>query len=72
MGQEVLCIVVKYWDQELCKVVTRFFVMPVCNIGIAQALFDAIKSEFDSHSILWSNVVGFASDTARLVHTITF
>ena len=36
---------VKYWDQELCKVVTQFLSMPVCNIGTAQALFDAIESE---------------------------
>ena len=47
----------------MCKVVTRFLAMPVCNIGTAQALFDAIESEFDSHSISWINVVSFASDT---------
>ena len=57
----------KYRDQELCKVVTRFLAMPVCNIGTAQALFDAIESEFDSYSIPWSNVVGFASDTASVM-----
>ena len=60
-------IMVKYWDQELCKVVTRFLAMPVCNISTAQALFDAIESEFDSYSIPWSNVVGFASDIASVM-----
>ena len=51
----------------MCKVFTRFLAMPVCNIGTEQALFDAIESEFDSHSIPWSNVVGFASDTASVM-----
>ena len=41
--------------------------MPVCNTGTAQALCDAIESEFDSYSIPWSNVVGFVSDTVSVM-----
>ena len=65
--KKYLAIMVKYWDKELCTVVTRFLAMPVCNIATAQALFDAMEAELDSRSIPWSNVIGFASDTASVM-----
>ena len=33
-----LAILVSLWDDELCKPVTRFLDMPVCNIGTAAKL----------------------------------
>ena len=61
--RKYFAIMVKYWDKKLCTVVTRFLAMSVCNVATAQALFDAMEGELNSHSIPWCNVIGFASDT---------
>lgn len=37
-------ILVCLWDDELGKPVTKFLHMPVCNIGTADKLFEAIDS----------------------------
>ena len=46
---------------------TRFLDMPVCNIGTAYILFEAIERALDERNISWSNVVGFESDTANVM-----
>ena len=37
-------ILVDLWDDQLGRPVTRFLHMPVCNIGTANKLFNAIDS----------------------------
>ena len=41
--------------------------MPVCNIGTADKLFDAIDSTLQERNIPWCNVVGFESDTTNVM-----
>ena len=41
--------------------------MPVCNIATSDVLFTAIEKEFGSRKIPWSNMVGYASDTASVM-----
>ena len=58
---------VRLWDDFKQKAVTRFLAMPVCNISTAEALFNAIENELESHNIPWENVVGYASDNASVM-----
>ena len=60
-------ILVRLWDDQLGKPATRFLHMPVCNIGTADKLFDAIDSTLEERKIPWSNVVGFESDTTNVM-----
>ena len=46
---------------------TRFLAMPVCNVATAQILFDALAHELQSRDIPWSNMIGFASNTASVM-----
>ena len=41
--------------------------MPVCNTSTAEALFDALEKELAAKAIPWSNLVGYASDTASVM-----
>ena len=65
--KKYFAIMVRYWDDCLDKVVTRFLAMPVCNIASGQSLFDALEAELSSRLIPWKNVVGFASDSASVM-----
>ena len=60
-------ILVRLWDDQLGRPVTRFLHMPVCNIGTADKLFNAIDSTLDERKIPWCNVVGFESDTTVMM-----
>ena len=40
-----LAILVRLWDDELGKPVTRFFDMPVCNIGRVEVIFNRIAGK---------------------------
>ena len=48
----------------LAKVVTRFLDAPVCNIATGETLFTALSQV---RNIPWSNVIGFASDSASVM-----
>ena len=60
-------ILVCLWDDQLGRPVTRFLHMPVCNIGTADKLFNAIDSTLEERKILWCNVVGFESNTTNVM-----
>ena len=60
-------IMVRYWDKVAQQPVTRFLCMPVCNIATAQSLFNAIEEAFESRNIPWTNMIGYASDTASVM-----
>lgn len=60
-------ILVRLWDENVGKPVTRFLDRPICNIGTADKLFEAIDTALDERKIPWSNVVGFESDTANVM-----
>ena len=57
---------VQLWNEAARQPVTRFLAMPVCNIATAEALFDALAKELESRNIPWTNLVGYASDTASV------
>ena len=59
-------IMVRLWNEAAHQPVTRFLAMPVCNIATAEALFDALAKELESRNIPWTNLVGYASDTASV------
>ena len=62
-----LAILVRLWDDELGKPVTRFLDMPVCNIGTAATLFERINASLEERSVPWANVVAFESDTTNVM-----
>ena len=41
--------------------------MLVCNVATAQTLFDVLAHELESHNVPWTNIIGFASDTASVM-----
>ena len=67
MTKLTISILVRYWDKEAEQPVTIFLCMPVCNIATAEAHFTVIEKEFGSRKIPWSNMVGYASDTASFM-----
>ena len=60
-------ILVRLWDENLGKPMTRFLDMPVCNIATGEKLFDLIDKSLSDRHIPWTNVVGFESDTANVM-----
>ena len=49
------------------QAITRFLVMPICNIATAEKLFEALNTTMENHGLQWNNVVGFASDSASVM-----
>ena len=58
---------VRFWSNELNKVVLRFLDAPVVNIATGETLFQAIAQVLEARSIPWRNVIGFASDSASVM-----
>ena len=63
----LLYILVHYCDQSQCQAVARFLALPECNIATAEALFESLSNEIESHGIPWSNMIGYASDSASVM-----
>ena len=60
-------VLVKYWDDKVNHVATRFLAMPVCNIATAEKMFEALNEVMEENIIPWENVVGYTSDTANVM-----
>ena len=60
-------IMVRFWDEQIRKVATRFLDAPVCNIATGETLFNALASVLETRNIPWKNVIGFASDSASVM-----
>ena len=58
---------VRFWDESAHSAISKFLAMPVCNVAIAQAMFDGLSKELECHKIPWSNVIGYTSDTASVM-----
>lgn len=41
--------------------------MSVCNVATAETLFNALEQELVKRAIPWSNVTGYASDSASVM-----
>ena len=60
-------VMVRFWDEQLRKVVTRFLDAPVCNIATGETLFIALADTLKTRQIPWKNLIGFASDSASVM-----
>ena len=60
-------IMVRFWDEQIRKVATRFLDAPVCNIATGETLFNALAGVLETRNIPWKNVIGFASDSASVM-----
>ena len=60
-------ILVRLWDEDLGKPMTRFLNMPVCNSATGERLFNLIDETLTDKDIPWSNVVAFESDTTNVM-----
>jgi hypothetical protein len=60
-------ILVRFWDKNQEKPVTRFFDMPISNIADAATLFNHIDTALSTRGVPWANVVGFESDTTNVM-----
>ena len=58
-------ILVRLWDENLRKPMTRFLDMPVCNSGTGERLFSLIDESLKNRNIPWSNVVAFESSRVK-------
>ena len=67
MDKKYFAIMVRFWHEAARQPVMRFLAMPVCNIATAEVLFNALAQELESRNIPWSNVIGYASDTASIM-----
>ena len=67
LDKKYFAIIVRYWDECLGKVVTRFLAMPVCNIATGQSLFNALEAELSSRLIPWEKAIGYALDSASVM-----
>ena len=67
VDRKFFAILVRYWDQSQRQAVTRFLALPVCNIATAEALFESLSNEIESRGIPWSNMIGYASDSASVM-----
>ena len=65
--KKYFAVLVRYWDNQVHHVLTRFLAMPVCNRATAANMFDTLTIVMEEHDIPWENVVGYASDTANVM-----
>ena len=56
-----------FFDDNLGRVVCRFYGLPVCNIATGQTLFELIEDAFTKDNIPWGNLLGFGSDGASVM-----
>lgn len=62
-----LCVVVRYYDESLMKVTSRFFSLIDVARGDADTLFEVLKVELDKDMVTLKNIVGYASDGANVM-----
>ena len=62
-----LCVVVRYFDESLNRVSTRFFSLIDVPRADAATLFDSFKHELEEDKVPLSNIVGYASDGANVM-----
>ena len=67
MDKKYFAVLVRYWDDKVNHVATRFLAMPVCNTATSEKLFDALNEVMEEYQIPWKNVIGYASDTANVM-----
>ena len=65
MEDKNCAILVRLWDEKHSKPMTRFLDMPICNIGTADKLFEAIDCTMKERRIPWSHGVVFESATTH-------
>ena len=65
--RKIFAIMVRYWDESERCAITKFLTMPVCNVATGENMFNALSMEMYSRNISWSNVIGYASDTASVM-----
>ena len=58
---------IRFWDEQIRNVATRFLDAPVCNITTGETLFNALAAVLETHYIPWNNVIGFTSDSASVM-----
>lgn len=46
---------------------TQFLDAPVCNIATGETLFKALADSLEARQIPWKNLIGFASDSTRVM-----
>ena len=63
----MLVILVRVYDEDTYRISTRFLAMPVCNIGIAENILNALNKVFIDRNISWKNCIGYASDNANVM-----
>ena len=67
VDKKYFAVLVRYWDDNVNHVATRFLAMPICNIATAEKMFEALNKVMEENEIPWENVVGYASDTANVM-----
>ena len=48
---KILAILVRIYDEDIYRISTRFLAMPVCNIGTAENIFNALNEVFIPYTI---------------------
>lgn len=46
-GDKFLAVLVRVYDQTVCRVSTLFLGMPVCNIVTSEAIFNTLNTLFE-------------------------
>ena len=61
------CLMVRYFDDGVSSVVTKFYQMVTVNTANAQNLYDAVRTQFETDNVSFSNLLGFGSDGASVM-----
>ena len=62
-----LCVVIRYFDDALNRVSSRFFSLIDVPIADATTLYDSFRQELESDGVPLSSIVGYASDGANVM-----
>ena len=66
-ADKTFAILVQLWDEELGKPMRRFLDTPVRNIGTVDNLSSYIDTCLDKTNMPWSSMVGFESDSTKVM-----
>ena len=66
-GKKFLIMIVKFYDNELEKITTRFLELKVANKGNASSIVQAILGTFQQHDIPFTNMIQIMSDSPAVM-----
>ena len=69
-GSKFLCIMIRFFDETIGDVTTRFLDLINCNIGTADAITQCVVDSITKNNLSWDSLMHFMSDSPNVMRGI--